>query len=171
MFEPVLTGVSFWEQVKKNNLPDKLYNTVYYLTRNHHDAQDICQETFLAGYQNIRNFRGEASFSTYLYQIAINLCNKYYKKKKSEPIVEAVNIASDQPSPYENTEKNDKLKTIQQALDILSPEYKQVVILKDMQNLSYREISQSLNISVQTVRTNLSNARNELRIALKKTIA
>ncbi|MFA5793737.1 MAG: RNA polymerase sigma factor [Candidatus Brocadiia bacterium] len=171
MVEPVLTDASFWEQIKQNNLPDKLYNTAFYLTRSHHDAHDICQETFLIGHRNINNFRGESSLSTYLYQVTINLCNKYHQKKKPGTTEEINNIASTQSSPYENTAVNEKCQVIQMALNELPPEYRQVVILKDMENFSYQEISEILNLSVQTVRTNLDNARNQLRIALKKIIA
>lgn len=163
----VCVGSPFWEEVKKNNLPDKLFNTVYYLTHNYHDAQDICQETFLAGIKNIRNFRGESTLSTYLYKIAINLCAKYRQNKKSNHLSQPDNIPSETPSPYERTLNADRVKAIKSALNTLPSGQKEVVVLKDIEGLTYQEISQALDMSIQTVRTNLANARGLLKTSLK----
>jgi RNA polymerase sigma-70 factor (ECF subfamily) len=163
----------YWDDIKKNNLPDKLFNTVYYLTHNYHDAQDICQEAFLAGFKNIPNFRGESSFSTYLYKIALNACSKYQHKKKYNPLPQSdgdiclQDKSADALPPYERTLNADRVKAIKSALDTLPSGQKEVVVLKDIEGLTYQEISQALDMSIQTVRTNLARGRESLKAALK----
>ncbi|MBI4713464.1 MAG: RNA polymerase sigma factor [Planctomycetes bacterium] len=173
----------FWSEVKTNNIQDKLFNTVCYMTGNHHDAEDICQQTFLNALKDIHNFRGEASISTYLHQIAINLCRRHCGKDRSAQLPDSEIITDDCPPPHqpgifsglaphpaETLVQKDRDKIIQSALDRLAPLAKQVVLLKDMQDLTYAEIAQVLDMSMQNVRTCLTNAREQLKGLLKEFI-
>jgi len=160
---------------------DDLFNTVFRLIGNHHDVLDICQETFVRAYQSIKDFRGDASFRTWLYAIAFNQCYTYRNsikryKNTFEPYQEE-EIASDQiispgsnpgVSPVENVETMERNKAVQQVLKTLPKDLREVIVLKDIENLSYEEISAVLNRPVHKVRRQLTHARNTLRLALKK---
>ena len=160
---------------------DKLYNSVYRLVNNQSDAQDICQEAFIRAFRNIKNFKGNSSFQTWLYQIALNQFYTHYQKskreqeKKVEKIQESnsntVNVRKPSEGfddPAQHVQSEEQKQAIEEALDALPIELKRVVVLKDIEGFSYEEIAQILKISIHTVRKHLCEAREELRYALKK---
>jgi len=158
-------GNAFSEVV--THYQDRIYNTVQQMINNPADALDVCQEAFLKAFQNIGEFQGGSSFSTYLFQIAINECLNYRAKRAraktglNEKMVAWAEEVSDPAA-----EKN-QYEYIQQTLDSLEPGLKDIVVLKDMEGLSYAEVAQALNISVSNVRTGLDRARDILRGKLK----
>lgn len=165
---------------------DKLYNMVYRICGNPDDASDICQETFLRAYQNIKGFRGKATFLTWLYQIAINqfyTCYRRIKKDKEKrkeyeashqaktdnPISAGIkSIAGNLTDPARKVEAQEEREEVSAALNSLPDEFKQVVVLKDIEDFTYEEISETLRIPVHLVRSRLVNGREQLRCALKK---
>lgn len=160
---------AFSEIVKRYH--DRLYNTIYHLVNAPDDALDICQEVFLKSFQNIKYFRGDSSLLTYLYRIAFNECVAYrYKRQRIKNNIEqrAKSIEDcEQDMPGLNLQTKERDEYIQEVLNSLEPELKEVIILKDIEGLSYEEVSKALKISISTVRTNLEKARQVLRIKLK----
>jgi len=158
---------------------DRLYNAVYRMVNSADDALDICQEVFLKAFLSIDSFRGDSSFLTYLYRIAFNESITYRNQRKkmipvdfkSNPQVlakkEATGDNTNHTAGIQTKESNEQ---IQDILNSLEPELRKVVVLKDIEAFSYAEVAQTLNISVSTVRTNLSKAREILREKLKTLI-
>jgi RNA polymerase sigma-70 factor (ECF subfamily) len=165
---------AFSEIVKRYQ--NRLYNTIYRLVNASEDALDICQDVFLKAFQNIKYFRGDSSFLTYLYRIAFNECIAYrYKRQriktidiKNNPDCILINgMISGANNHTDVVQTKDRDEYIQRILNSLEPELKEVIILKDIEGFSYDEVSKALKISVSTVRTNLEKARQLLRIKLK----
>ncbi|MBI4834303.1 MAG: sigma-70 family RNA polymerase sigma factor [Planctomycetes bacterium] len=165
---------------------DVLYNTLYRMIGNEDDALDICQEAFIRAFVNIKSFRGNSSFLTWLCQIAINQYYTHHQKAKKEKerkvdyqIVQKKQVVQayssgltdmNNPSinPTQPVQAKEQEETVQNALNSLEPEMRKIVVLKDMEDLSYTEISAMVKKPVHIVRTRLCQARQQLRTALKK---
>lgn len=163
---------------------DKIYNRANSLLSNHQDAEEVAQDTFLRARKSIVNFRGECSLSTWLYHIATNLArNKHWywwRRKRGESVSldsqvgDDENtklcdvIAGDDDTPAEETESNEFARTLPEAIASLPAKYGDVIKLRVARDLSYEEISAELGISVGTVKSRLSRAREYLRIELEK---
>ena len=163
---------------------DKIYNRANSLFSNHQDAEEVAQDTFLRARKSIVNFRGECSLSTWLYHIATNLArNKHWywwRRKRGESVSldsqvgDDENtrlcdvIAGDDDTPAEETESNEFARTLPEAIASLPAKYGDVIKLRVARDLSYEEISAELGISVGTVKSRLSRAREYLRIELEK---
>lgn len=163
---------------------DKIYNRANSLLSNHQDAEEVAQDTFLRARKSIVNFRGECSLSTWLYHIATNLArNKHWywwRRKRGESVSldsqvgDDENtrlcdvIAGDDDTPAEETESNEFAHTLPEAIASLPAKYGDVIKLRVARDLSYEEISAELGISVGTVKSRLSRAREYLRIELEK---
>lgn len=163
---------------------DKIYNRANSLLSNHQDAEEVAQDTFLRARKSIVNFRGECSLSTWLYHIATNLArNKHWywwRRKRGESISldsqvgDDENsklcdvIAGDDDTPAEETESNEFARTLPEAIASLPAKYGDVIKLRVARDLSYEEISAELGISVGTVKSRLSRAREYLRMELEK---
>ncbi len=163
---------------------DKIYNRANSLLSNHQDAEEVAQDTFLRARKSIVNFRGECSLSTWLYHIATNLArNKHWywwRRKRGESVSldsqvgDDENtklcdvIAGDDDTPAEETESNEFARTLPEAIASLPAKYGDVIKLRVARDLSYEEISAELGISVGTVKSRLSRAREYLRMELEK---
>lgn len=163
---------------------DKIYNRANSLLSNHQDAEEVAQDTFLRARKSIVNFRGECSLSTWLYHIATNLArNKHWywwRRKRGESVSldsqvgDDENtrlcdvIAGDDDTPAEETESNEFAHTLPEAIASLPAKYGDVIKLRVARDLSYEEISAKLGISVGTVKSRLSRAREYLRMELEK---
>lgn len=157
---------AFSEIVK--SYQDRLYNTVFHLVDNAEDALDICQDIFVKAYGNINSFRGDATFLTYLYRIAFNECvNFRYKRQRiNTDVPELKNKV--QVSGEEEIDLQDRNEHISKALSSLEPSIlREVVVLKDIEGMSYAEVAKTLNISVSQVRTDLDKARQILKHKLR----
>lgn len=163
---------------------DKIYNRANSLLSNHQDAEEVAQDTFLRARKSIVNFRGECSLSTWLYHIATNLArNKHWywwRRKRGESVSldsqvgDDENtrlcdvIAGDDDTHAEETESNEFARTLPEAIASLPTKYGDVIKLRVARDLSYEEISAELGISVGTVKSRLSRAREYLRMELEK---
>lgn len=163
---------------------EKIYNRANSLLSNHQDAEEVAQDTFLRGRKSIENFRGDCSISTWLYHIATNLArNKHWywwRRKRSEsvsldsPVGENEDmrlcdvIAGEADTPAEEAESNEFARTLPDAIAALPEKYADVIRLRVARDLSYEEISSELEISVGTVKSRLSRAREFLRAELEK---
>ena len=155
---------------------DKIYNLCRYMLGNAHDAEDAAQDTFLKAYQALPKFRPEASLYTWLYRIATNTCIDYKRKPVFESLFGASeegerlihDRASDAPSPERLYQSKQMDHALQEGLGKLSPKLRAIIVLKEIEELSYEEIAETLDISLGTVKSRISRAREELQESLKK---
>ena len=161
---------------------NRVYHLCYRFFGDDNEANDMAQEIFIKVYQSLGSFRFESGFSTWLYRIAVNTCKNRLKSmdfrfKKvlgslngkqnpgnDQPVME---IADDSSSPALELEKKESALLVQKAINALSPDKKTVVILRDIQGLSYEEIAGVTGFSMGTVKSKLARARVALRKKLE----
>jgi len=159
-----------------NRYKDQLLNFAYRFLGNVEEAEDVVQETFLRLYRNKHAYRQIAKFSTWIYTIAGNLAKTELRKRKRRKIVSISDMGFDDKE-YEledqmaDTERDADSaltdKIIQKAIQTLPNRFKQVIILRDVQELSYEEIGSILNIPLGTVKSRVNRARLKLQEKLK----
>jgi RNA polymerase sigma-70 factor (ECF subfamily) len=174
---------AFDELVLKHK--DRLFNLVFWFLGDYQDANDCAQETFIKVFKSINKFRFESAFSTWLYRIAINTCknrikSSAYRWKKKTVSLEISNgsknnnpcsqIVNGSPTPVIALEKKERMIQIQKAINSLPEEQNQVVVLRDIQELSYQDISDITGLNLGTVKSRLSRARLELKNKLKQLV-
>ncbi|MBA2620660.1 MAG: RNA polymerase sigma factor [Acidobacteria bacterium] len=142
------------------------------------EARDAAQETFIAAYRNLKNFRGEAKVSSWLHRIAVNQCltTKRRAKTRSESFLddetnaeEKVFVAPARLSPARTTEHNERLKVIRQAVSSLPPDFRQVIIMKEFEEMTFQEIADTLELPLSTVKSRVYTALKQLRMKLERT--
>lgn len=164
---------AFSQLIKKHI--NKLYNLCYRLTGDENEAKDLSQEVFLQAFKAIKEFREEASFSTWLYRISRNIwINKYKRSQKvkfvslDKPIkVGEDELARQIPDPKATVDqdlaKEEMEKAIQKAIATLKPEHRITIILRYMENKSYEEIAEICKCSLGTVGSRLTRAMKEMK--------
>jgi RNA polymerase sigma-70 factor, ECF subfamily len=161
---------------------DKLFNLVYRFLGDYQEADECSQEIFIKVYKSIDTFRFESTFSTWLFRMAVNTCKNRLKssgyrwKKKTVPLENvdgsrdgnpAFEIANGSPGPIAVLEKKERWARVQKAISSLPEEQNRVVVLRDIQGLSYQEISDITGLNPGTVKSKLARARLALRNKLK----
>lgn len=153
----------------------KVYNIAYRMLGNIDDASEIAQEVFIKVFKSIRQFKGEAAFSTWVYKITVNMClDELRKRKKSRAVYidEAVRledgevekqIPGELPGPEEMAEKNELRKIVENAIRRLDEKHRCVIVLRDIQGMSYEEIAQILNCPSGTIKSRINRARAALK--------
>ena len=169
--------------VKKHQ--KKMLNIAYRMLGSYEEACEIVQDSFVSAYKAIRDFEGKAKFSTWLYTIVMNLSKNRLKQLKTQLYHEQVSIddpvltddgnikaesVSNEPSILEQLEKKEFQQKVQGCINSLDDEFKEVLILRDIQGFSYDEISKMLKIAEGTVKSRLFRSREALKICLKKVI-
>lgn len=149
---------------------DSIFNLMCRIISNYDDAMELTQETFLKAIIALPNFRYESSIKTWLYKIAVNLALNYKRKwklffKKEKSIAQYLNQHTS--SPEKITEDMQLNSLIQNAINNLPKELKAIVLLRDIEEFSYIEISKILNIPIGTVKSRLARARCILKKSLK----
>ena len=148
-----------------------VYNLAFRITYNAADAQEVTQDVFLKVYHNLKRFRFQSSFKTWVYRIATNAALDALKRRRrssGREIEYDDNIESAASvDPDEAFEKAAKQDLVGRLLTRLNPDQRSCVILRDIEGLSYREIAQTLKLNLNTVRSRLKRARDTL-IALRK---
>ncbi|HEX8288225.1 MAG TPA: RNA polymerase sigma factor [Pyrinomonadaceae bacterium] len=142
------------------------------------DARDATQESFIAAYRNLANFRGEAKVSSWLHRIAVNQCLtvKRRAKTRSEDFLSEDESAEDTTfvapahlSPLRKTEQNERLTLIRQAIGSLPADLRQVIVMKEFEEMTFQQISEILNLPLSTVKSRLYTALKQLRSKLERT--
>ncbi|MBI5026027.1 MAG: sigma-70 family RNA polymerase sigma factor [Nitrospirae bacterium] len=162
-----------------------MLNIAYRMIGNYEDACEVVQDAFLSAYKGLKDFKGTSRFSTWLYTIVINLSKNRINQLKTQIHHEQFSIddpvftedgemkveyASNEPSVSEKLEKREIQQKVQKCINSLDPEFREVLILRDMQGFSYNEISGMLKIAEGTVKSRLFRARDALKDCLKKVI-
>ena len=154
---------------------ERIYATIYHMTSNHEDANDLAQESFIKAFQALKTFKGGSSFYTWLYRIAVNKTINFLKQRKNrthlslndldfnaEHDPDLVALISDKTPRREAglTELQEKLNA---AMLKLSEPHRLVVVLHDVQGLSHDEIAKIMDCNIGTVRSRLFYARQQLQ--------
>lgn len=154
---------------------NKVYTVAYRFLGNHADASDLAQEVFLRLYQALPRFRGESSLMTWLYRVTANACRDEIRRQQRHHVVSldgeagsnyiyAISQAPGRsPSPEEVVEQKEFNEVVQQCLSDLSGEHRLVLVMREVQGMSYEEISDVLNCSLGTVKSRLSRARQAFK--------
>lgn len=141
------------------------------------EARDAAQETFISAYRNISNFRGEAKVSSWLHRIAVNQCLtvKRRAKTRSEEFInddsgddEKFFVAPATGSPARATEQTERLTLVRQAVGSLPVDLRQVVVMKEFEEMTFQEISDTLELPLSTVKSRLYTALRQLRMKLER---
>jgi RNA polymerase sigma-70 factor (ECF subfamily) len=164
---------------------DKLFNLCYWFLGDRQEANDSAQDAFISVYRSLKKFRFESAFTTWLYRIAANTCknrlksSEYRHKKKMlwldnpgkiEDGQYAAEIRDETPSPMVVLEKKERMMLIQKAIASLPADQNTVVVLRDIEGLSYEEVSKITGLNFGTVKSRLSRARQQLRKQLRGTL-
>ncbi len=159
---------------------ERLMHYLYGFLSDRKLCEDLLQETFLRLYRNRHSYRRIAKFSTWLYTIAGNLARAEYRKRQSKRrrmySIQLVNryneeyelaIPDESLSPDRHTESTLQDKYIQEALDQIQPNFREVVVLRDIQQLAYKEIAEITGLPVGTVKSRINRGRTKLQVLLK----
>lgn len=133
------------------------------------DAQEVAQEAFLAAWRGLPRFRGQCRFSSWLYKLTANAAVDHLRREKRRPAAVPLENAGepvDPHTPQEELERRELHRAVQQALDRLTPEHREVLLLRQMQGLSYQEIGAALSLEEGTVKSRISRAKRQLRTIL-----
>jgi RNA polymerase sigma-70 factor (ECF subfamily) len=143
------------------------------------DARDVCQETFLAAYRNLRKFRGDAKFSSWLYRIALNACHSRLRKQQSAMVEQSIDQEDDDGRRYEiadsgleglpeRLQRNQRAEMVRKALQALPAEMRQVIIMKEYEELTFAEIAEILQVPVSTVKSRVYTGLQQMAARLER---
>jgi RNA polymerase sigma-70 factor (ECF subfamily) len=141
------------------------------------DARDAAQETFIAAYKNIGGFRGDAKVSSWLHRIAVNQCltAKRKEKRRSEDLIdedenedEKVFLAPANLSPINTAEQHERARLVRNAVVALPLDLRQVVVMKEFEDMTFQEISETLELPLSTVKSRLYTALKHLKMRLDR---
>ena len=152
----------------------RIYNLTLRMTGNPDDAMDLAQETFLNAWRGLNFFKGDSAFSTWVYRLASNACIDHLRRKKRRqdisapmPVDEEDNSQPDIPDerfqPEQELERRELQRAVAQGLEQLSDEHRQVLVMREINGLSYQEIADVLDLEAGTVKSRIARARNSLR--------
>jgi RNA polymerase sigma-70 factor, ECF subfamily len=175
--ERALTGdaEAFGELVRR--WERRIFALTYGMLGREEDARDATQETFIAAFRNLRGFRGEAKVSSWLHRIAVNQCITRQRRAKvrSETALEdeeekdAGTLASPAAfSPVRVVEKRQTTQAVRKAINGLPVELRQVVVMKEFEDLTFKEIAEVLGLPLSTVKSRLYTALKQLEMRLHK---
>jgi RNA polymerase sigma-70 factor (ECF subfamily) len=153
---------------------DRLHNFLYRYTHNHQDCEDLVQETFLRVHKSKHSYERIAKFSTWMYTIALNLAKSLYKKKKrmykvsihkdeSDPDDRELHIEDSSILQDETLHEKLCMEELEKALMELPEDFREVIILRDLQQLSYEEISEITKIPMGTVKSRINRGRAQIK--------
>ena len=157
---------------------ERIYATIYHMTSNHEDANDLAQEAFIKAFQALRSFKGGSSFYTWVYRIAVNKTINFLKQRKNrahmslndldfnaEHDPDLVALISDK-TPRREAGLAELQETLNIAMQKLSEPHRLVVTLHDVQGLSHEEVAKIMDCNIGTVRSRLFYARQQLQAYL-----
>ena len=133
-------------------------------------AEDAAHDVFLRAYRHLETFRGESSWRTWLYRIAINHCIDFQRKQKNDPCLrdkgsaplQQPDVADEMPDPEETYIREQRLRLMRDTVDKLKPRYRRLIELRYFDELSYEEIADTLNLPLGTIKAQLFRAKELL---------
>ena len=148
---------------------DRLFTSFVHVTGCHAEAEDVVQEAFIQAYLNLKQFRGQSGFYTWLYRIAFN--RTMTRKRQTRPTVSTDQVgtaplldrATQSETPGQRLERLELADQVSTALDRMSEEHRTILVLRELEGFDYQAIAEMLQISLGTVRSRLSRARAILR--------
>jgi len=146
---------------------EKIRNIIYLILSDSEVVDDIAQEVMITIYKNLKNFRFESQFTTWLYRITVNKCKDYLRKKNVRKIFVPIKEASEIFEFASSTEVNDISKIVMDAISKLPIKLRVPLLLKDIEGFSYQEIAQTMNCEMGTVKSRIYRAREGLKKILK----
>lgn len=155
----------------------KIFALCFGMLTREDEARDAAQETFIAAYRNLSRFRGEAKVSSWLHRIAVNQCLtvKRRAKTRSEEYIDddsgegdKVFVAPAKMSPGNKAEQAERLNVVRQAVSALPTDLRQVVVMKEFEEMTFQEISETLEIPLSTVKSRLYTALKQLKMRLER---
>ncbi len=156
----------------------RLLSVVIGMVRNQDDAGELVQETFIRAYRNLEGFKGDSSFYTWIYRIAVNLSIDFQRKERKRTTIEfdetvalgdteaATGITSQGRDPFVQVRNRELVGKVFQAIEELTPNHRAVIMLREVEGLSYEEIADVLGCSMGTVMSRLHYARKQLQARL-----
>ncbi|HEX8722629.1 MAG TPA: sigma-70 family RNA polymerase sigma factor [Pyrinomonadaceae bacterium] len=167
-------GDAFGEVVRR--WERKIYALAYGILGSPEDARDAAQETFIAAYRNLQGFRGEAKVSSWLHRIAVNQCITRQRRARVRAETGLVDDAEAGPqltapgdeSPGRAAESKQRAEAVRRAVASLPQELREVVLLKEFEELTFQEIADALQIPLSTVKGRLYTALRQLRLRLER---
>jgi len=154
---------------------ERIYATIYHMTANHEDANDLAQDAFIKAYSALKSFKGGSTFYTWLYRIAVNKTINFLKQRKNKHHLSLNDLdfnAENDPdlvalishkTPHRDASLSELQKKLNEALLKLSEPHRMVVVLHDVQGQSHDEIAEIMGCNIGTVRSRLFYARQQLQ--------
>lgn len=159
---------------------ERILNVLYRMTGDYQTALDLCQETFVRAYRAIESFEERSALSTWLYRIAANLClsHRRYRRRRPETSLDAgrssdgeglapIDVPDSTMEPGAALDVQEKRQKVRAMIEELEPDFRSVVVLRDLEGLSYEEVAEVLGCPVGTIRSRLHRARLELKEKLR----
>jgi RNA polymerase sigma-70 factor, ECF subfamily len=168
-----------------NRYQKQMFNIAFRMTGSYEEACEVVQEAFLSAYRSIKKYRAEAKFSTWLYSITVNQTRSRLQEMRDHDFHEGVSIddppgddadspvkqySSDDLGVAEQVEQKELKEKVQECIDALDEEHREVVVLRDIQGFSYDEIAHMLKVPDGTVKSRLFRARLLLKDSLGKVL-
>ena len=152
----------------------RIYNLTLRMTGNPEDAMDLAQETFLNAWRGLKFFKGDSAFSTWVYRLASNACIDHLRRQKRRQDISAPMPVNDEDDsvpdipderflPEQELDRQELRRAVAAGLDQLSDEHRQVLVMREINGLSYQEIGDILDLEEGTVKSRIARARNSLR--------
>ena len=153
---------------------DLAYSVAFRMLRNAEDAEDAVQEAYISAYKSLPNFKGQSKLSTWLYRIVVNACLMKIRKDKSrakylsEKAFDDALVYDWKNDPEEAAVNSELRSILESGLDLLSPDLRAALVLRDIQGLSTEEAAEVLEISIASLKSRLHRARIQLRKHLEE---
>lgn len=148
----------------------RVFNLVYRMLQQYEEANEVTQETFLAAWQGLSSFRGDARFSTWLYRIAYNCSLKQLEQRKRDKAIQVaiqeehlLDLAGEENEASTQLEASARQDLVQEHLSTLPAKYRIVLVLRHLQDMTYEEMAEILTMPIGTIKTHLFRARNLLK--------
>ena len=150
-----------------------VYNIALRMTGNSEDASDMTQEAFIKAYNSLHSFRGDSKFSVWLYRIVSNVCLDFLRSRNRRATVSLsvendegeemeLDIADEASSPQALLDRSLTRDAVRRGLQALPPDHREILLLREIQGLSYDEIAETLDLEVGTVKSRIFRARKKL---------
>ena len=148
----------------------KVYHLCLRMTGRPEDAEDLAQESFIRAYQNLESFKGESGFGPWLYRLASNVCIDHLRREKRREkgsltyldesgTAQEIEVPDERFAPETAIERREVQEQVRHGLNILTPEHRNILVLREINGLCYEEIASVLGLSAGTVKSRISRAR------------